>query len=95
MPNVELTNLGLLEQRSSLDPAEARAFEPAWKRTRALEMAQQLFDLLGELHDLPENGPGSCVADSWDWMEDVIGMLEPDEPDESRLRIVGGKDARP
>jgi hypothetical protein len=84
-----------------MTPLEARAVEAAWKRTRALEMAQQLYDLLGELHDLPVNGPGSCVADAWDRMDDVIGLLEPDEPendddaDRSQQRIAGEKEARP
>jgi hypothetical protein len=53
---------------------------------RALAMAYELHRLLGELNDRPENGEGSCVEDAWNRMDDVIGMLEPEEdaPDEPR-----------
>jgi hypothetical protein len=53
---------------------------------RALTMAYELHRLLGELCELPENGEGSCVADAWDRMDDVIGMLEPDDPDDEGAR---------
>jgi hypothetical protein len=49
-------------------------------------MAYELSRLLGELTD--RHGLGSCVADAWDKMEDVIGMLEPDEDEAPRLRLV-------
>jgi hypothetical protein len=55
---------------------------------RALAMAYELSRLLGELTERPEHGPGSCVEDAWDRMEDVIGMLEPDEDEVPRLRLV-------
>ena len=63
---------------------------------RVLTMAYEISRLLGELTDRPEHGPGSRVADAWDRMEDVIGMLEPDEDEVPRLRLVflDGKDAR-
>jgi hypothetical protein len=46
---------------------------------RALAMAYELHRLLGDLNDRPENGEGSCVEDAWNRMDDVIGMLEPEE----------------
>jgi hypothetical protein len=46
---------------------------------RCLAMAYQLHHLLGELYDRPEGGPGSPIEDAWNRMDDVIGMLEPDE----------------
>lgn len=66
------------------------------QEARALAMANELFQLLGELYDLPMHGPGSCVADAWGRMEDVIAMLEPELPAEGdpdvppvrRLRLV-------
>jgi hypothetical protein len=44
--------------------------------------------LLGELYDRPEGGPGSCVEDAWNRMDDVIGMLQPveEEPDRPPTR---------
>ena len=51
---------------------------------RALAMAHELHRLLGELYDTPEGGPGSCIEDAWDRMDDVIGMLEPVELGEDR-----------
>jgi len=67
---------------------------------RCLAMAYELHRLLGELNDRPENGEGSCVEDAWDRMDDVIGMLEPEEPDDEKptvrsLRVVGNSGARP
>jgi hypothetical protein len=63
---------------------------------RALMMAYELSRLLGELTYRPEHGEGSCVADAWDKLEDVIGMLEPDEDAAPRVRlvIVGGSEVR-
>lgn len=46
---------------------------------RCLTMAYELHRLLGELFDRPEHGPGSCVEHAWNCMDDVIGMLKPDE----------------
>lgn len=67
------------------------------QETRALAMAYELSRLLGELTDRPEHGEGSCVADAWDRMEDVIGMLEPAEDEMPRLRLVvrDGEQVRP
>ncbi len=44
---------------------------------RACAMAIELQPLLGELCDLPENGPGSAIDDAWNRMDDVTHMLEP------------------
>lgn len=69
------------------------------QEARALAMAYELHRLLGELCDLPEHGPGSSVADAWDRMDDVIGLLEPvslppeyddEKPTVRRLRLMGG-----
>jgi hypothetical protein len=49
---------------------------------RALAMACELHRLLGELFDRPEHGPGSCVEDAWNHMDDVIALLEPPDLDE-------------
>lgn len=46
---------------------------------RALSMAYELQALLGELNDRPEFGEGSPVWDALDRMEDVIGLLEPED----------------
>jgi hypothetical protein len=58
------------------------------EHARALAMAYELHRLLGDLYDRPspDGGPGSCVEDAWNRMDDVIGMLEPEEdaPDEPR-----------
>jgi hypothetical protein len=54
----------------------------------ALARAYELSRVLGELTDRPEHGEGSCVADAWDRMEDVIGMLEPEEDEPPRVRLV-------
>ena len=68
---------------------------------RCRAMAYELHRLLGELFDRPEHGPGSCVEDAWNRMDDVIGMLEPDEsdPDEKptlrSLRLVEARKMRP
>ena len=42
-------------------------------------MAIELQRLLGELCDLPENGPGSAIDDAWNRMDDVVEMLEPQD----------------
>lgn len=47
---------------------------------RAYAMACELHRLLGELCELPQNGRGSCLEAAWDSMDDVITMLEPEEP---------------
>jgi hypothetical protein len=69
------------------------------EHARCLAMAYELHRLLGELNERPENGEGSCVDDAWDRMDGVVGMLEPDEPDEEaprrNLRLVGGWMVRP
>jgi hypothetical protein len=68
---------------------------------RALAMAYELHRLLGELNDRPENGEGSCVEDAWNRMDDVIGMLEPVEPDPDErptrrnLRLLQNTKVRP
>ncbi len=46
------------------------------EQARWLAMARELHRILGELFDLPENGPGSPVADAWDHMDVVIEALE-------------------
>ena len=46
---------------------------------RAYAMAVELHRLLGELCDLPENGPGSAIDDAWSRMDDVVEMLEPQD----------------
>jgi hypothetical protein len=61
--------------------------------TRALTLAYMLHDVLGQLFDLPENGPGSPAEQAWDLCDDIIGYLEPDDEDDTpraRLRVVGG-----
>jgi hypothetical protein len=70
------------------------------EHARCLAMAYELHRLLGELNDRPENGEGSCVEDAWNRMDDVIGMLEPDEPDPDEkptvrsLRLVEARKVR-
>jgi hypothetical protein len=67
------------------------------QEARALAMAYELSRLLGELTARPEHGRGSCIEDAWDRMEDVIGMLEPDEDEAPRVRLVfrDGEEVRP
>jgi hypothetical protein len=48
---------------------------------RALAMAFELYRLLGDLNDRPENGKGSSVECAWDLVEQVISYLEPLEGD--------------
>jgi hypothetical protein len=65
---------------------------------RALAMAYSLHELLGDLFDLPENGPGSHVEQAWDHVDEVIASLEPDDEDDTprarRLQLVGGTEVR-
>jgi hypothetical protein len=49
------------------------------EHARCLTMACELRRLLGELCQQPGNGAGSCVEDAWERMDDVIGMLEPED----------------
>ena len=51
------------------------------EHARCLAMAYELHRLLGDLYDRPSpnGGPGSPIEDAWNRMDDVIGMLEPDE----------------
>ena len=46
------------------------------QEARALAMAYELHRILGDLHDLPDNGCGSCVEAAWDAVDIVIAMLE-------------------
>jgi len=56
------------------------AFTPmSADQARAYAMALELHRLLGELCDLPENGPGSALDDAWNRMDDVVEMLEPQD----------------
>lgn len=56
------------------------AFTPmSADHARAYAMAIELRGLLGELCDLPENGPGSAIDDAWNRMDDVVEMLEPQD----------------
>jgi hypothetical protein len=48
---------------------------------RALAMAFELYRLLGDLNDRPENGKNSSVECAWDLVEQVISYLEPLEGD--------------
>ena len=48
---------------------------------RALAMAYELQRFLEQLKNRPEHGEGSCVEDAWERMDDVVGMLEPDDPE--------------
>lgn len=48
---------------------------------RALAMAFELYRLLGDLNDHPENGNGSSVECAWDLVDQVISYLEPLEGD--------------
>ena len=50
--------------------------------TLALSTAQHLHYLLGEIYDLPQHGPGSCVEQAWDIMDYVIWYLDPNAADE-------------
>jgi hypothetical protein len=43
---------------------------------RAIAMAQMIHTILGDLFDLPENGPGSKVEAAWDHMDVVLEALE-------------------
>jgi hypothetical protein len=66
---------------------------------RALAMAYELHAVLGELFDLPENGPGSAAEKAWDSVDFVIDCLEPNDEDDTprarRLQLVGGTAVRP
>jgi hypothetical protein len=53
---------------------------------RAVAMAYELYNLLGELFDYPEHGPGSRVERAWDAADDVVSALDPDER-EPRLLV--------
>jgi hypothetical protein len=46
---------------------------------RALSLAYELQTLLGELVYQPEFGEGSPVDDALNRMDDVIGMLQPED----------------
>jgi hypothetical protein len=39
-------------------------------------MAQLIHNILGDLYDLPENGPGSKVEAAWDSMDVVLAALD-------------------
>jgi hypothetical protein len=53
------------------------------QEARALAMAHELRQFLVELNKLPEHTEGCCVDEACDYMDDVINMLEPDEPPEN------------
>jgi hypothetical protein len=62
---------------------------------RCLAMAYELHWLLGKLYDHAEHGPGSCVEEAWDRMDEVIAALEPEEPGGERtLRALRLEQAR-
>ena len=66
------------------------------EHARALAMAWELHQLLGQLNDRPEHGAGSCVEFAWDLMDQVIGYLEPEAWDPPRLSLIkGGKAVQP
>jgi hypothetical protein len=59
------------------------AREAGRQASRAVVMAQLIHNILGDLYDLPENGPGSKVEAAWDHMDVVLEALE-----EATLRAV-------
>jgi hypothetical protein len=59
------------------------AHEAGRQASRAVVMAQLIHNVLGDLYDLPENGPGSKVEAAWDHMDVVLEALE-----EATLRAV-------
>ena len=52
------------------------AQEATAQEERALAMANELRNLLGDLFDLPRHGPGSCVERAWDLLDPVVEYLE-------------------
>jgi hypothetical protein len=55
---------------------------------RALAIAYQLHQLLGQLYDRPENGPGSPVEQAWDHLDEAVHLLEPPELEERTPRAL-------
>ena len=51
--------------------------------TVALSTAQSLRSLLGDIYDLPQHGPGSCVEQAWEIMDYVVWYLDPNAADEA------------
>jgi len=43
-------------------------------------MACELHQLLGELCNQPQNGRGSLLEAAWDEMDNILVLLEPEEP---------------
>ena len=43
---------------------------------QAHERACELRDILGNLFDQPQHGPGSCIECAWDRMDEVVEYLE-------------------
>lgn len=69
------------------------------EEARAYAMAVELQVLLEKLCQLPQNGRGSCLEAAWDGMDEVILMLEPEEPSPGldyvpicRLREISSQD---
>jgi len=52
------------------------AREAGRRASRAVVMAQLIHNILGDLYDLPEHGPGSKVEAAWDHMDVVLEALE-------------------
>lgn len=44
--------------------------------SRAASLAQRIHNVLADLYDLPEHGPGSKVEAAWDHMDVVVEALE-------------------
>jgi hypothetical protein len=50
------------------------------EEARAYAMACELHRLLGDLCALPQNGRGSCIEAAWDCLDDVLTLLQPEDP---------------
>lgn len=50
------------------------------QEARAYAMACELHRLLGEICEQPQNGRGSCMEAAWDQLDEVLVLLEPEEP---------------
>lgn len=55
---------------------------------RALAMAYELYNLLGELSALPQHRRGSRVEAAWDYSDEIISVLSPEAANEALPRLV-------
>lgn len=66
-----------------------------WRvRRRAIGLAHELNRLLGWLCEHPGNGPGSCMEEAWDLIDEAVWLLDADD-DRPMPRLREKAQARP